>query len=167
MAGGGGLLRRARERSRGCFIGSRRVETVSPHLRGLQELKHGHGGDGDVPRTGGQWRMVVRLPASAHRARGTGLGHLRASIALGAQWRRRGPQTAGSSGASACARGQATARPTWRASGATSCEFALWLETDSSSPFKINFLQTFKQKCTKLEYQSCSTTYPLQYCQRL
>jgi hypothetical protein len=64
--------------------------------------------------------MALRPPASAHRPRGTGLSSLRASLALDAQWRWCGPGTAGCSGASACARGPGTARPTWRVRGATS-----------------------------------------------
>jgi hypothetical protein len=52
---------------------------------------------------GGQWRMAVRPPASAHGPRGTGLNPSRASSTLGAQWRRCGPRTARFLGASACA----------------------------------------------------------------
>jgi hypothetical protein len=68
----------------------------------------------------GQWSMAVRPPTSTHRLRGTNLSPPRASLAVGVQLRRRGPQTAGSSGASACARGPGTARSTWRVRGATS-----------------------------------------------
>jgi hypothetical protein len=68
----------------GALYARRRVEAVATHLCGLQELKHGRGGGGDVRRTSGQWGMVVRLPASAHRPRGTGLDPSRASLAIGA-----------------------------------------------------------------------------------
>jgi hypothetical protein len=53
---------------------------------------------------GGQRSMAVRPPASTHRPRGTGLSPSRASLAVGVQLRLRGPRTARSSGASACAR---------------------------------------------------------------
>jgi hypothetical protein len=53
---------------------------------------------------GDQWRMAVRPPASTHRPRGTVLSPSRVSSALGSQWRRRVPRTAGFPGASACAR---------------------------------------------------------------
>jgi hypothetical protein len=59
--------------------------------------------------------MAVRPPASAHGPRGTGLNPSRASSALGVQWQRRGPRTAGFPGASACAREPGTAGPTWHA----------------------------------------------------
>jgi hypothetical protein len=39
-----------------------------------------------VATCGGQWWMAVRPPASAHRPHGTGLGFLRESLALDAQW---------------------------------------------------------------------------------
>jgi hypothetical protein len=50
---------------------------------------------GDVRQVSGQWWMAVRAPASARRPRGTGLGFPLASWTLVAQWRRRGPRTAG------------------------------------------------------------------------
>jgi hypothetical protein len=62
------------ERKAGGFIALGRVEAVPQQLRGLQELRHGPRGGGDVRRTGGQWRMAVRSPASACRPRVTGLG---------------------------------------------------------------------------------------------
>jgi hypothetical protein len=64
---------------------------------------------------GGQWRMVVRPPASAHGPHGTGLNPSRASSAFGVQWQRRGPRTAGFPGTSACARGLGTAGLSWHA----------------------------------------------------
>jgi hypothetical protein len=106
MADGGGWLGRARERSRWCFIGPGRVEAFPPHLRGLQGLQHGRRAVATCDGAGGQWRKAVRPPVSAHKPRGTDLSSLRASLALDAQWRRWGPRTARSSGASACARGR-------------------------------------------------------------
>jgi hypothetical protein len=116
-----GLLGHARERGRGEGLYARwRVEAVSPHLRGLQELQHGPGAVATCGGADDQWKMAVRPPTSAQRPRGTGLSSLRASLALDAQWRQRQPRTAGSSSASACARGLGTARPTWWVRGATS-----------------------------------------------
>jgi hypothetical protein len=48
---------------------------------------------------GGQWWKAVRPPVSVERSRGTGLGHLHASLALGAralgaQWGQRGARAA-------------------------------------------------------------------------
>jgi hypothetical protein len=97
----------------------------------------------------GQWWMVVHPPASVHRPRGTSLGHLRASLALGAQWRRHQPRTTGFSGASTCARARGTAGLTWCARGATSCEFALWRKTVSCSHFQISFSPKFQKKVLK------------------
>jgi hypothetical protein len=99
---------------------------------------------------GGQWRMVVRPPVSTHRPGGTGLSPSRASSALGVQWQRRGPQTAGFPSASACARGSGTAWPTWRRAGdvvrgSASCTDSLCLAF-----FQLDFLQKFKQEFSKL-----------------
>jgi hypothetical protein len=78
----------------------RRVEAVPPHRRGLQELQHWREAVAMCGGADGQWGMAVRPPASAHRPRGTDLV-LRASVmASSAQRRRRGPWTAGFSGAS-------------------------------------------------------------------
>jgi hypothetical protein len=64
------------------------------------------------------------MPASAHRPRGTDLG-LHASVtASSAQCHRRGPRTAGFSGASAGAREPGAVWPTWRRA-AMSCPGAL------------------------------------------
>jgi hypothetical protein len=143
------LVVRAHEgKGRGGFY--RRIEAVPPHRRGLQELQHGRGVVATCGGANGQWGMAVRPLASAHQPRGTGLG-LHASVtASSAQWRRHGPQTAGFSGASACARKPGTARPAWRRAGnvvrgsaGVQAQFHLAL-------FKLNFLQKFKQECSKL-----------------
>jgi hypothetical protein len=63
-----------------------RVDAVSPHLCGLQELQHGRGVVPTSGGAGGQWRMAVRPPMSAHRPRGTDLSSLRVSLSLDAQW---------------------------------------------------------------------------------
>jgi hypothetical protein len=144
MAGGGGLLScsGARGKRKGEF--NRGVEAVQSHRRGLQELQHGRGAAATCGGATGQRAMAVRLPASAHRPRGTGLG-LHASVtASSAQCHRRGPRTAGFAGASACARGLGTAQPTSCAGApAFPKQFRLAL-------FKLKLLQKFKLKCPKL-----------------
>jgi hypothetical protein len=117
MASGSGQLgcSGARGKRKGVFY--RRVEAVPPHCRGLQELQHGRGAAATCGGADGQWGMAVRPPASAHRLHGTGLG-LHASVTTSsAQCHRRGPRTAGFSGASACAHEPGTARATWRRAG--------------------------------------------------
>jgi hypothetical protein len=150
MAGGGGQLgcSGARGKRKGEFY--RRVEAVPPHRRGLQELQHGRGAVATCGGADDQWGMAVRPPASAHRPRGTGRG-LHASVtASSAQCHRRGPRTAGFSGASACTRESGTAWATWRrandvvrGSAGIQAQFRLAL-------FKLNFLQKFKQECSEL-----------------
>jgi hypothetical protein len=122
------------------------VEAVSPDLCGLQEHRHGAEAVATCGGADDLWWMVVRPPASVHRPRGTILGHLRASLAVGALWRRRQPRTAGFSGASACALARGTAGPTWRARSATSCGFALWRETVSCSHFQFVFFSKIPNK---------------------
>jgi hypothetical protein len=97
----------------------------------------------------GQWGMAVRPPASAHRPRGTGLALHASVMASSAQWRRRGPRTAGFSGASACACEPGTAWPTWRRAGDVVRESAGVQAQFRLALFKLNFLQKFKQKCSK------------------
>jgi hypothetical protein len=146
----GGRRRVAREREEkeaGGFIATGRVEAVATHLRGLQELKHGCGGGGDVRRTGGQWRMAVRPPASARRPRGTGLGFACASWALAAQCRRRGPRTAGFSGASVCARRPGTASRRGGRAGDVVRGCARVQTQFDLTIFDSTFLQFSKPKC--------------------
>jgi hypothetical protein len=95
-------------------------------------------------RAGSQWRMAVRPPANTHRLRGTGLSFSRASLALGVQWRWRGPQTAGFSGASACVRGPGTAGPTWRRAGDVVRGSAGCTDSFRLTFFQLDFLQKFK-----------------------
>jgi hypothetical protein len=150
MAGSGGQLgwSGTRGKRKGEFY--RRVEAVPPHRHGLQELQHGRRATATCGGANGQWGMAVRPPVSAHRPRSTGLG-LHASVtASSAQCHRRGPRTAGFSGASACARGPGTARPTWRhvcdvvrGRADIQAQFHLAL-------FKLHFLQKFKQECSEL-----------------
>jgi hypothetical protein len=83
------LLGRARERAGGAFIGQQRSKAVSPSFHWPQWRRHGRGGGWRRAVAGGQWRKAVRPPASVGRLRGTGLGHLRASLALDAQCPRR------------------------------------------------------------------------------
>jgi hypothetical protein len=92
------------------------------------------------PTANGEWRFARRRVRTDH---GTGLG-LHASVTVSsAQWRRRGPRTAGFSGASACAREPGMAR-------ATSCAGAPVLQTPFHLPlFQSIFLQKFKQKCSQ------------------
>jgi hypothetical protein len=80
MAGGGGQLgcSGARGKKEGEFY--RRLEAVPPHRRGLQELQHGRRVVATCGGVDGQWGTTVRLSASAHPPRGTGLG-LHASVA--------------------------------------------------------------------------------------
>jgi hypothetical protein len=100
-----------------------------------------------VRRTSGQWRMAVRPPASAHRPRGTGLSPSRASLAVGDST---GLGPLGSSGTSACACGPGTASRRGGRAGDVVRGFA-WIQTQFHlALFKMNFLQIFKQKCSKL-----------------
>jgi hypothetical protein len=98
----------------------------------------------------GQWSMAVRPPESTHKPCGTGLSPSRASLALGVQWRRRGPRTVGFSGTSACVHGPGTAGPTWRRAGDVVRGSAGCTEPFRLTFFQLNFLQNFKQKCSKL-----------------
>jgi hypothetical protein len=53
-------------------------------------------------------------------------------------------------GASACACDQGTMGMTWRAGGCdVACERALWRQTDSSSPFQIDFSPKFQATANK------------------
>jgi hypothetical protein len=137
----------ARGKRKGVY---RRVEVVPPHRHGLQELQHGRGAVATCGGADDQWGMAVRLSASAHRTRGTDLG-LHASVTTSSeQCCRRGPRTAEFSGAPACAREPGTARPTWRRTGDV-----VRGSTDIQAQFrlallKLNFLQKFKQECSKL-----------------
>jgi hypothetical protein len=99
---------------------------------------------------GGQWRMAVRPPASTHSPRGTDLSPSHASSTLGVQWRWREPRTAGFFGASACARGPGTAGPTWRRAGDVVRRSAGCTDSFRLTFFQIDFLQKFKQECSKL-----------------
>jgi hypothetical protein len=80
-----GLLGRGGNEAGGSYA-RWRVDAVSPHLCGLQELQHGRGVVPTSGGAGGQWRMAVRPPMSAHRPRGTNLSSLRVSLSLDAQW---------------------------------------------------------------------------------
>jgi hypothetical protein len=102
------------------------------------------------------------------RPRGTGLGHLRASLAVGVQWRRQWPRTVGFSGASACARDWGTAGTSWHAgvqchAGARALEPNRFKEPLS----KRNFPKIPNKSAQRFEYQRYSPDYPLQVCQRL
>jgi hypothetical protein len=103
-----------------------------------------------VQHIGGQWRMAVRPPACARRPRVTGLGlHGRVT----------GPScTVAAARALDCwslQRLGVRARPgygepTWRARGDVVRGSAGLPKQFHLAPFKMSFLQNFKQKCSKL-----------------
>jgi hypothetical protein len=76
-------------RAGGAFIGQQRSKAISPSFRWPQWQRHGRGGGWWRAVASGQWRQAVRPPASVGSPRGTGLGHLRTSMALDAQCPRR------------------------------------------------------------------------------
>jgi hypothetical protein len=99
------------------------------------------------PTANGEWRFARRQVRTDRVAPGLAL---HASVmASSAQWRRRGPRTAGFSGASACACEPGTAWPTWRRAGDVVRESAGVQAQFRLALFKLNFLQKFKQKCSK------------------
>jgi hypothetical protein len=90
-----GARARARNEGGGVLWARRHVEAVSPTFVAYRSTDMGAEAVATCGGTGGQWRKAVPPPASVCRPHGTGLGHLRVSRALGPQWRRRWPQTAG------------------------------------------------------------------------
>jgi hypothetical protein len=168
IAAGGGVARMREEMRQGGLYAPWRIETVSPHLRGLHELQHGRGVVVTCGGAGGQWRMAVRPPASAHRPRGTGLSSLLASLALDAQWRR-----ARASDCLVLWRLGVRARPVYGAADVVGAwrdvtrGFAQFKNRSTEPSLNQIFSRFWNRRAPTVEYKSCSPTNSLPNLQKL